>query len=235
MILELKKVNAHYGNIPVLRDISLQVYSGEIVAILGGNGAGKSTLLNVISGLHYEMKGEILFQGESIDHLPPEKIVRKGISQCPEGRRVFPEMTTWENLIIGSQIRRDKDRIAMDVQRMYALFPVLKERKNQFAGTLSGGEQQMLAIARSLMSRPTLILLDEPSLGIAPIVVREIYRIIKELKRGGATILLVEQNVRKALSVSDRGYILETGRIVLEGSSSEFLNDAKVKQAYLGR
>ncbi len=235
MVLELKRINARYGIVPVLQDISLQVSSGEVAIILGPNGAGKSTLLDVISGVHLEKDGEVFFQGERIDHLPPEEIVKKGISQCPEGRRVFPEMTTWENMIIGSQIRHDKDRIRGDLEKMYALFPVLEKRKNQLAGTLSGGEQQMLAIVRSLMSRPILLLLDEPSLGLAPIMVREIYRIIKELQSLGTTILLVEQNIRMALNISNRGYILESGRIVLEGFSSDLLNNPKVEQSYLGR
>jgi len=234
-ILELTNVSARYGNVPILKDISLEVFSEEIVAALGANGAGKSTLLNVICGIHSEMGGIVVFQGKRIDKLPPEKIVKNGISQCPEGRRVFPEMTTWENIIIGSQIRRDKEKIMTDVERMYSLFPVLKERKDQLAGTLSGGEQQMLAIARSLMSKPVLLLLDEPSMGIAPIVVKAIYQIIKELRDAGTTVLLVEQNVRKALNLSDRGYVIETGKIVLEGASRELLSNEKVKQAYLGR
>jgi len=235
MILELVAVNAHYGNVPVLREIFLGVEAGEVVSILGANGAGKSTLLNVICGILTEKEGKVFFQGERIDHLLPEKIVRRGISQCPEGRRVFPEMTTWENLVLGSQTRRDKGNIKEDLQKMFALFPVLQQRIDQLAGTLSGGEQQMLAIARSLMSRPILLLLDEPSLGLSPILVREIYRIIQELRNRGTTILLVEQNVRKALNVSDRGYILESGRITIEDSSQQLLANPKVKQSYLGR
>lgn len=235
MLLKLQEVEAFYGRAQVLKEISMEVEKGELIAILGANGAGKTTLLRTISGLTELRRGSIEFAGKRIDHLSPEKIVRLGISHCPEGRKIFPQMSVFKNLALGAYIcRDDKKGFAEALRKVFQLFPVLAERREQLAGTLSGGEQQMLAIARALMSHPQLFLLDEPSLGIAPLLVERIFAVIKEINQEGTTVLLVEQNAAAALNVAKRGYVLETGEIVLAGDSQKLLSDEKVKQAYLG-
>jgi branched-chain amino acid transport system ATP-binding protein len=233
-VLSLKRVDTRYGGLHVLKGVSLEVSAGEIVTLVGANGAGKTTLLWAISGFVIPFGGEIEFLGQGIRGLSPEVIVRMGISQVPEGRAIFPVMTVLDNLEMGAYVRRDKKEIVADLRQVYELFPILKERKGQLAGTLSGGEQQMLAIARGLMSRPRLFLLDEPSLGLAPLLVEAIGGIIGEIKSRGVTILLVEQNVNMALQMASRGYVLEIGKIVLEGTGEELLNNDMVKKAYLG-
>lgn len=232
MMLKLSKVHTHYGKIEALKGISLEVNQGEIVSIIGANGAGKSTALMTISGIIKPSKGHIELEGERIDSLSPDSIVRLGISHVPEGRRIFPRLTVKENLQLGAYLR--KDHINDDLERVYAIFPILKERINQAGGTLSGGEQQMLAIGRALMTRPRLLLLDEPSLGLAPIIVNKIFEVIREINQEGVTLLLVEQNAHLALQASHRGYILETGRVVHHDLSSRLMTDQKVREAYLG-
>lgn len=233
-MLSLKRVDTRYGGLHVLKGVSLEVSPGEIVTLVGANGAGKTTLLWAISGFVIPFGGEIEFLGQRISGLSPEVIVKMGISQVPEGRAIFPLMTVVDNLEMGAYVRRDKKEIVADLGQVYELFPILKERKGQLAGTLSGGEQQMLAIARGVMSRPRLFLLDEPSLGLAPLLVEAIGGIIREIKSRGVTILLVEQNVNMALQMASRGYVLEIGKIVLEGTGEELLNNDLVKKAYLG-
>jgi branched-chain amino acid transport system ATP-binding protein len=233
-VLSLKRVDTRYGGLHVLKGVSLEVSAGEIVTLVGANGAGKTTLLWAISGFVIPFGGEIEFLGQRISGLSPEVIVKMGISQVPEGRAIFPLMTVVDNLEMGAYVRRDKKEIVADLGQVYELFPILKERKGQLAGTLSGGEQQMLAIARGVMSRPRLFLLDEPSLGLAPLLVEAIGGIIREIKSRGVTILLVEQNVNMALQMASRGYVLEIGKIVLEGTGEELLNNDLVKKAYLG-
>jgi branched-chain amino acid transport system ATP-binding protein len=233
-VLSLKRVDTRYGGLHVLKGVSLEVSAGEIVTLVGANGAGKTTLLWAISGFVIPFEGEIEFLGQRIRGLSPELIVKMGISQVPEGRAIFPLMTVVDNLEMGAYVRRDKKEIVADLGEVYELFPILKERKGQLAGTLSGGEQQMLAIARGVMSRPRLFLLDEPSLGLAPLLVEAIGGIIREINSRGVTILLVEQNVNMALQMASRGYVLEIGKIVLEGTGEELLNNDLVKKAYLG-
>jgi len=233
-VLSLKRVDTRYGGLHVLKGVSLEVSAGEIVTLVGANGAGKTTLLWAISGFVIPFEGEIEFLGQRIRGLSPELIVKMGISQVPEGRAIFPLMTVVDNLEMGAYVRRDKKEIVADLGQVYELFPILKERKGQLAGTLSGGEQQMLAIARGVMSRPRLFLLDEPSLGLAPLLVEAIGGIIREINSRGVTILLVEQNVNMALQMASRGYVLEIGKIVLEGTGEELLNNDLVKKAYLG-
>jgi len=233
-MLEIKNVDTFYGNMSILKDISISVREKEIVAILGANGAGKSTLLDTIVGIVRPRRGSVEFEGKRIDHLATDRIVKAGISQCPEGRRVFPQMNVWENLMLGAYVRRKDPAVAKDLAYVYSLFPILEERKEQMAGTLSGGQQQMLAMGRALMSRPKLMLLDEPSIGLAPFLVEEIFQIVKRINEEGTTILLVEQNARAALKVSHRGLVLETGRLVLEDESQALLNNPKIKEAYLG-
>ena len=233
-MLQIKNIKTFYGKIEALKGISFNINKGEIVSLIGANGAGKTTTLLSISGIINVKEGEILFKGENITKLTPDKIVLKGISQVPEGRRVFPFLTVKENLTLGAYLRKDKDGIEEDLEKNFKLFPILKERYNQDAGTLSGGEQQMLAIARALMSRPEVLLLDEPSLGLAPKIVELIFDIIKEINERGGTILLVEQNANMALKTSHRAYVLETGKIKLEGKAEELLNNEEVKKAYLG-
>jgi branched-chain amino acid transport system ATP-binding protein len=233
-MLELVDLHVGYGAIQALRGINLKVGAGQIVTLIGANGAGKSTTLRAISGLRPPSQGKILFLGQDISRLPPHAIVGLGISQAPEGRGVFPELTVLDNLELGAFLRRDKPGIAADLERCFQLFPRLKERRGQYAGTLSGGEQQMLAISRALMSRPKLLLLDEPSLGLAPQIVDVIFDIIKEINAAGTTILLVEQNAARALDVSHFGYVLETGAIVLEGEARTLLASDQVRKAYLG-
>jgi branched-chain amino acid transport system ATP-binding protein len=233
-MLRLDNVHVSYGNIRALRGVSLQVQPGELVALIGSNGAGKTTCLHTISGLLHPQSGALTYAGTDITRMSPYEIVRRGISQCPEGRHVFARLTVGENLMLGAIQRQDWARIETDREWVFALFPVLKERIDQVAGTLSGGEQQMLAIGRALMSRPRLLLLDEPSLGLAPLMVQTIFEVIQKVRSEGGTILLVEQNARQALQVANRGYVLETGQIMLAGSSAELKSDAGVEKAYLG-
>jgi branched-chain amino acid transport system ATP-binding protein len=233
-LLELDDVHTYYGNIAALKGISITVEEGEIVTLIGSNGAGKSTTLRSISGLTPPREGSIKFEGTEIGEVPPQEIVAMGISQSPEGRHVFPRMTVRENLDLGAYLRKDRSGLDKDIDRVYSLFPRLKEREKQKGGTMSGGEQQMLAIGRALMANPKLLLLDEPSMGIAPILVERIYETIAEINRQGTTILLVEQNANYALDVSKRGYVLETGSVALEDKSSELRTNPEVQKAYLG-
>lgn len=233
-MLVLEDINVYYGAIHALKGISFTVNQGEIVTLIGSNGAGKSTSLKTISGLLRPKSGKITFNGENLAVIPPQSIVSKGISQVPEGRHVFANMTVVENLELGAFLRKDKDGIKKDMQRVFELFPRLLERKAQVAGTLSGGEQQMLAMGRALMSKPQLLLLDEPSMGLAPILVKQIFSIIKEINEGGTTILLVEQNAHMALSIANRAYVLETGKIVLSGDAQEMAASEDIRKAYLG-
>ncbi|MCB2192590.1 MAG: ABC transporter ATP-binding protein [Deltaproteobacteria bacterium] len=233
-MLALNRINAHYGKIQVLKDVSLEVREGEIVTLIGANGAGKSTLLKVISGVMRPSSGEISFLGKKINGLTAKDIVRLGISRVPEGRHIFPRMTVRENLQLGSYLRKDKREIEKNLEEVYEHFPVLKKRDSQQAGTMSGGEAQMLAIGRGLMAKPKLFVLDEPSIGLAPLMVMEIARIIIKIFAAGTTILLVEQNARMALSLSHRAYVLERGSIVLQGAGKELKDNEQVKQAYLG-
>jgi branched-chain amino acid transport system ATP-binding protein len=234
-MLELRSVNAAYGNIPVLHDLSLRIDQGEIIALIGANGAGKSTALMTICGVVPARSGEILFQGRPIHGLPPDKIVALGISQVPEGRRIFPALSVAENLDMGAFLRRDKPQVRRDLEHCCSLFPILAERRHQLGGNLSGGEQQMLAISRALMARPKLLLLDEPSMGLAPLITRQIFEIIRKInKEDGTTVLLVEQNAHLALKTADRGYVIENGRIVLHGTAEQLLSNQAIQKAYLG-
>ena len=233
-MLQVKNIKTYYGKIEALKGISFNINKGEIVSLIGANGAGKTTTLLSISGIINPKEGEILFNNKRIDKLSPDKIVLMGISQVPEGRRVFPFLTVRENLMLGAYLRKDKDKVFNDLENIFNLFPILKKRLNQDAGTLSGGEQQMLAIGRALMSKPSMLLLDEPSLGLAPKIVELIFEIILEINNKGGTILLVEQNANMALKISHRAYVLETGNIKLEGNAEELLNNEEVKKAYLG-
>lgn len=233
-MLEVKDINVYYGAIHAIKGISLSVEEGEIVTLIGANGAGKSTTLRTISGLLKPKTGEINFLGKNIAGVPAHKIVREGISQVPEGRRIFAEMTVLENLELGAFTRSDKDEIQNDFKMVFGRFPRLEERKSQLAGTLSGGEQQMLAMGRALMSRPKLLLLDEPSMGLAPLLIREIFNIIADINRTGTTILLVEQNANMALSIANRAYVLETGRITISGDAKELAASEDIRKAYLG-
>ena len=232
-ILELEKVDVFYGRIQALRAISLHVDEGEIVSLIGANGAGKTTTLRAISGLTPASSGKIRLRGEDVTHLQAEDIVGKGVGHAPEGRRIFSRMTVMENLSLGAYIRRD-GATRSDLERVFTLFPRLRERQHQLGGTLSGGEQQMLAIARAMMSRPKVLLLDEPSLGLAPILVDTIFQVIRDINQDGTTILLIEQNAAKALQVAHRGYVLETGRIVKEGTAKALRESPEVQRAYLG-
>lgn len=239
-MLKLKTINTYYGKVHALKNVSLHLAEGEIVTLIGANGAGKTTILNTISGVTPASGGDILFQREKIQALAPDRIVKLGVSQVPEGRQVFKPMTVEDNLELGAYLRyraRDaKSAIQKDKQEIFQLFPRLEERRNQAAGTMSGGEQQMLAIGRALMARPKLLLLDEPSMGLAPLVVQEIFRVLQRLRdEQGVTILLVEQNAKAALKLADRGYVLETGKVILEGPADELLENAEVKRAYLGK
>ncbi|HLF88770.1 MAG TPA: ABC transporter ATP-binding protein [Anaerolineales bacterium] len=237
-MLEVQNVSAFYGHVQALRQVSLHVDEGEIVSLIGANGAGKTTLLNTISGMVPAREGKVHLDGVNLTHLAPEKIVLHGISQVPERRQVFGILTVRDNLTLGAYIRLrkgDRKGVREDMENVFELFPVLKERQKQLAGTLSGGEQQMLAIGRSLMARPKVLLLDEPSLGLAPLLVREIFEIVIRLRERGTTILLVEQNAHAALRVADRTYVLETGEIVMQGCASDLAADAGIQQAYLGR
>jgi branched-chain amino acid transport system ATP-binding protein len=233
-LLELEEVDAFYGRIQALRGMSIRVEKGEVVALIGSNGAGKTTTLRTISGLMHPHGGAIRFDGKDITRTPPSRIVELGISQSPEGRRLFPRMTVLDNLRMGAYTRSDRPGIAADVERVFTLFPRLQERRTQIAGTLSGGEQQMLAMGRSLMAKPKLLMLDEPSLGLAPILVETIFNIVREINAQGTTVLLVEQNANKALEVANRGYVLETGVVVQEGLGRDLLASEGIQKAYLG-
>jgi len=234
VLLELENVSVYYDNIQALKDLSLQVAEGELISIVGSNGAGKTTTLMTISGILRPRRGSIRYQGRDIARVSPHEIVKLGISQSPEGRQIFAGLTVAENLIIGAYNRQDRAGVTEDLAWVNSLFPILAERRRQAAGTLSGGEQQMLAMARALMGRPKVLLLDEPSLGLAPLVVERIFGVIRELRERGVTILLVEQNAYQALRVADRAYVLETGSIKLAGPAQELANNAEVKKAYLG-
>jgi branched-chain amino acid transport system ATP-binding protein len=233
-LLSVEDINTYYGAIQALKGISLEVHEGEIVTLIGSNGAGKSTTLRSISGITPPKNGRVVFHGRDISQLPAHEIAEMGIAQSPEGRRVFPRMTVLENLEMGAFTRRDSSAIRADIERVYDLFPRLKEREKQKAGTMSGGEQQMLAMGRALMAQPSLLLLDEPSLGLAPVIVDKIYEIIREINQQGVTILLVEQNANYALDVSTRGYVLETGEVALTNESAQLRDDPAVQRAYLG-
>lgn len=235
VVLALDNVRSGYGRMEVLRGVSLHVCRGEVVCLIGANGAGKSTTLNTICGLVRVRSGEIRLFGENTADFTRDRLVRNGLSQVPEGRKLFSDMTVQENLELGAYLRKDKDGIARDMEHVYSLFPVLRERSRQMAGSLSGGEQQMCAIARAMMSRPKILLLDEPSLGLAPILVKQIFQILQTLKDEGTTVFLVEQNARMALSMADRGYVLQTGNLVKEGPGRELLEDEEVRKAYLGK
>ncbi len=233
-MLEVQDLEVYYGVIQAIKGISFQVNEGEVIALIGANGAGKTTILHTVTGLLSPKKGKVLFEGTDITRVPAHKIVRLGMAHVPEGRRVFAEMTVYQNLMMGAFTRTDKDEIQKSLSEVYNRFPRLQERKTQMAGTLSGGEQQMLAMGRALMSKPRIILMDEPSMGLSPILVNEIFDIIHSVSAGGATVLLVEQNAKKALSIADRAYVLETGNIVAEGDADDLLNDDAIKKAYLG-
>jgi len=233
-VLELKGVRTHYGRIEALKGISLHLKKGEIVTLIGANGAGKTTTLMAISGVVKRTSGDMFYEGKSTSGMSPQALVAAGISQVPEGRRIFPRLTVLENLEMGAFTRKDKTGIRQDLEMVFSQFPILKDRRSQKGGTLSGGEQQMLAIARGLMAKPRLLLLDEPSLGLAPLLVEQIFQIIAGIQKQGVTIFLVEQNALKALKAADRGYVLENGAIALEGKASELLQNEKVKASYLG-
>lgn len=233
-MLEVKGLEVYYGMIQAIKGISFKVEEGEVIALIGANGAGKTTTLHAVTGLLQPKAGKILFEGNDIAKMPGYKIVSKGMAHVPEGRRVFSQLSVLQNLRMGAYTRKDKEEIERNLRMVYDRFPRLEERQNQMAGTLSGGEQQMLAMGRALMSNPKIILMDEPSMGLSPIFVNEIFDIIREVSKSGTTVLLVEQNAKKALSIADRAYVLETGNIVLEGKASDLLNDDSIKKAYLG-
>jgi len=233
-MLEVKGLQVYYGVIQALKDVSFEVNQGEVIALIGANGAGKTTTLHTVTGLLPSKAGSIMFEGVDITKMPAHKIVEMGIAHVPEGRRVFAQLSVYENLIMGAYTRKDKKEIAENLENVYQRFPRLRERKNQRAGTLSGGEQQMLAMGRALMSNPKMIVMDEPSMGLSPIFVNEIFDIIEKVSASGTTVLLVEQNAKKALSIADRAYVLETGKIVLSGDANELMNDDSIKKAYLG-
>ena len=233
-MLEVKNLSVHYGMIQAVRNVNFKVNEGEIVSLIGANGAGKSTILKTLSGLIHPSEGEIVYLGENIASTSAKKIVEKGLVQVPEGRHVFPGLTVKENLELGAFLRKDKEEIQKDMEAVFERFPILKERKDQDAQTLSGGEQQMLAMGRALMSRPKLLLLDEPSMGLAPIFIREIFKIIQEIQKTGTTVLLIAQNAKMALSISNRAYVLETGSVVLSGTGQELLESDEIQKAYLG-
>lgn len=233
-MLEIKDINVFYGMIQAIKDVSFKVNEGEIIALIGANGAGKTTILHTITGLIPSKSGAVYFEGNDLTKIPAHKIVSMGMAHVPEGRRVFSELSVLQNLKMGAYTRKDKEEIEQTLNTVYEHFPRLKERQNQLAGTLSGGEQQMLAMGRALMSHPKIILMDEPSMGLSPIFVNEIFEIIQQVSKMGTTVLLVEQNAKKALSIADRAYVLETGNIVLEGNAKDLLNDDSIKKAYLG-
>jgi branched-chain amino acid transport system ATP-binding protein len=233
-MLEVKDLHVHYGVIEAIKGISFEVNKGEVIALIGANGAGKTTTLHTVTGLLSPSKGQIFFEGKDITKIPGHKIVSLGMAHVPEGRRVFAQLSVYENLLMGAYTRKDKEEIQNTLRMVYDRFPRLEERKGQLAGTLSGGEQQMLAMGRALMSHPSIILMDEPSMGLSPIFVNEIFDIIQQVSKSGTTVLLVEQNAKKALSIADRAYVLETGKIVLDGDAKTLMNDDAIKKAYLG-
>ena len=233
-MLKVSELNVYYDAIHALKDVSFEVHEGEIVSLIGANGAGKTTTLHTISGLIRAQKGKIAFLGKEIQHVEAHKILKMGLAQVPEGRRIFAKMTVLENLEMGAYARRDRAQLGEEMGRVFVSFPRLKERRRQLAGTLSGGEQQMLAMGRALMSSPKLLMMDEPSMGLSPILVAEIFSIIKNINQQGVTVLLVEQNARMALSIADRAYVMETGKIVMQGPARELLGNEDVKRAYLG-
>lgn len=233
-MLQMDSVDTYYGDLQALFGVSLHIKEKEVISIVGSNGAGKTTTINAISGMLRCSSGKIEFLGKRIDTLPPHRIVEEGIVQIPEGRQLFPKMKVMENLVMGAYTRQARTKIKENLETVLELFPILKERKNQLAGSLSGGEQQMLAIGRALMARPKLLMLDEPSLGLAPMMVKQVFDTVKSINEFGTTILLVEQNVFNALSISDRGYVLENGRIIMEGEGKEILENEKIKETYLG-
>lgn len=233
-MLEVKDLEVYYGMIQAIKGISFEVNEGEVIALIGANGAGKTTTLHTITGLLSPKSGHVMFEGKDITKVPAHKIVSMGMAHVPEGRRVFAELSVYENLRMGAYTRKDKNEIEESLKNVYKRFPRLEERKNQMAGTLSGGEQQMLAMGRALMSKPRIILMDEPSMGLSPILVNEIFDIIRAVSESGTTVLLVEQNAKKALYIADRAYVLETGKIVLEGNAKDLLEDDSIKKAYLG-
>lgn len=233
-MLEVKDLQVYYGMIQAIKGISFEVNQGEVIALIGANGAGKTTILHTVTGLIAPKAGSILFEGQDITKIPAHKIVSMGMAHVPEGRRVFAQLSVYDNLKMGAYTRTDKNEIEESLEMVYKRFPRLEERKNQMAGTLSGGEQQMLAMGRALMSKPKIILMDEPSMGLSPIFVNEIFDIIQEVSASGTTVLLVEQNAKKALSIADRAYVLETGNIALEGDAKILMNDDSIKKAYLG-
>ena len=233
-LLEIKDLEVNYGVIKAIKGVSFDVNEGEIIALIGANGAGKTTILHTITGLIQAKKGSIVFDGKELTKTPPHKIVSMGMAHVPEGRRIFQQLSVLENLKLGAYTRKDKSEIASTLKMVYERYPPLEARKNQLAGTLSGGEQQMLAMGRALMSKPRIILMDEPSMGLSPLLVSEIFDIIKVINESGTTVLLVEQNAKKALSIADRAYVLETGKITLSGDAKDLINDESVKKAYLG-
>ena len=233
-MLQVQDLQVYYGVINAIKGVSFEVNEGEVIALIGANGAGKTTILHTITGLVTPKSGSVTFEGKSLTKLPAHKIVALGMAHVPEGRRVFGQLTVYDNLMLGAFSLRSRAKIEENLKYVYSHFPRLEERKNQVAGTLSGGEQQMLAMGRALMSNPKIILMDEPSMGLSPLLVNEIFKIIKEVSKDGATVLLVEQNAKKALSIADRAYVLETGKIVMEGKAADLLNDARIRTAYLG-
>ena len=233
-MLEVRDLQVYYGVIQAIKNVSFKVEEGEIIALIGANGAGKTTVLNTITGLIPAKNGEIIYDGEDLKNVPAHKIVAMGLAHVPEGRRVFSQLSVYENLLMGAYTRNDKNEIEDSLQHVFKSFPRLEERKKQMAGTLSGGEQQMLAMGRALMSKPRIVLMDEPSMGLSPILVEEVFDIIQSINKSGTTVLLVEQNAKKALSIADRAYVLETGNIVLAGEAKDIMNDESVKKAYLG-
>lgn len=233
-MLEIKDLQVYYGMINAIKGVSFDVNAGEVIALIGANGAGKTTILHTITGLVTPKSGSIIFEGQDLLKTPAHNIIKLGMAHVPEGRRIFQQLTVYENLKLGAYIMKDKKQVEKNLEYVYSHFPRLKERKNQVAGTLSGGEQQMLAMGRALMSNPKILLLDEPSMGLSPLLVNEIFGIIKEVSADGTTVFLVEQNAKKALSIADRAYVLETGKISLSGKASDLINDENVKKAYLG-
>ena len=233
-MLEVRDLEVNYGSINAIKKISFDVNEGEVIALIGANGAGKTTTLHTITGLLKARSGSVMFEGKELLKTPPHKIVEMGMAHVPEGRRIFQQLTVYKNLTLGAFTRKDKEAIDETLKMVYSKFPRLEERKKQVAGTLSGGEQQMLAMGRALMSKPKIVLMDEPSMGLSPLFVAEVFKIIEEIRAGGTTVLLVEQNAKKALEIADRAYVLETGKIVLSGDAKELMNDDSVKKAYLG-
>lgn len=233
-MFEIRNITVAYGKIMALHGVSLEVKAGEVVTLIGANGSGKSSLLKTISGILTPTSGDIIFEGEKISGLPPHEITRRGVVQIPEGRRIFPLLTVEENLMMGAFFRRDHAAVNADKEKIFEDFPILRERRKQLGGTLSGGEQQMLALGRALMSKPKLLTLDEPSMGLAPVIVQKVFQIIRDINKQGVTVLLVEQNARAALAVASRGYVMETGSVIIEGTTKNLLTNERVKQCYLG-